>query len=284
MSSASSEENSPAPKRPTSTERNATRFDVPTAIMAARPNNPQAVEEEPSRSEIWKVLINIQAKVAKILSDNKELRKDIESLKTSIELNAEQVEALKTENEKLVQTNSALQSELYELGKRVQTLEYDHDSLEQYTRKFNVEIHGIPEREGENLQDIVIKTGQKMSVDVTIQDIDIVHRLYRKFPAIKTIIVRFTSYKKKREFYQSRFNLKETNIAEIIRGDVEARIFINENLTQYTQELLAKARKKKKANKLYRVWTVDGKIFVRKTEESRPVRISEVWELDELAT
>ena len=29
---------------------------------------------------------------------------------------------------------------------------------------------------------------------------------------------------------------------------------------------------------------VDGKIFVRKTEESRPRRISEVWDLEELAT
>ena len=153
--------------------------------------------------------------------------------------------------------------------------------------KFNIEIHGIPEYEGENLQDIVIKTGQRMSVDVITEDIDIVHRLYRKSPAIKPIIVRFTTYKKRREFYKSRFNLKEANTTEIIgstQGDTEGRIFINENLTQYRQEILAKARKMKRANKIYRVWTVDGKIFVRKTEESRPRRISEVWDLEELAT
>ena len=169
----------------------------------------------------------------------------------------------------------------------MQTLEYEHDALEQYTRKFNIEIHGIPEYEGENLQDIVIKTGQRMSVDVITEDIDIVHRLYQKSPAIKPIIVRFTTYKKRREFYKSRFNLKEANTTEIIgstQGDTEGRIFINENLTQYRQEILAKARKMKRANKIYRVWTVDGKIFVRKTEESRPRRISEVWDLEELAT
>ena len=168
-----------------------------------------------------------------------------------------------------------------------ETLEYEHDALEQYTRKFNIEIHGIPEYEGENLQDIVIKTGQRMSVDVITEDIDIVHRLYRKSPAIKPIIVRFTTYKKRREFYKSRFNLKEANTTEIIgstQGDKEGRIFINENLTQYRQEILAKARKMKRANKIYRVWTVDGIFFVRKTEESRPRRINEAWDLEELAT
>jgi len=50
------------------------------------------------------------------------------------------------------------------------------------------------------------------------------------------------------------------------------------------QELLAKARKMRKAQKLVQVWTADGKLFVRKTEESRPVRISEDWDLENLAT
>ena len=246
-----------------------------------------AVEEEPSISQIWQVLIKIQADVTKILSDNQELRKDVESLKTSMQFHATEVDALKTQNGKLVQSNCALQSELNELGRRAQALEYEQDALEQYTRKFNVEIHGVPEYEGENLQDIVMKIGLKMSVDVTTQDIDIVHQLFRKSQAIKPIIVRFTLYKKRREFYKGRFHLKETNLTEITgiaQGYADGRIFVNKNLTQYRQEVLAKARKMKKANKIFRVWTVDGKIFVRKTEDSRPVRISEIWELDEPAT
>ena len=193
-SASSSEERFPAAKRPASTESNAMSSNTP-AIMVA-------VEEEPSISQIWQVLIKIQADVTKILSDNQELRKDVESLKTSMQFHATEVDALKTQNGKLVQSNCALQSELNELGRRAQALEYEQDALEQYTRKFNVEIHGVPEYEGENLQDIVMKIGLKMSVDVTTQDIDIVHRLFRKSQAIQPIIVRFTSYKKRREFYR----------------------------------------------------------------------------------
>ena len=293
LSSTSSEESSPAAKRLTSTESDATRLSVPSR-SATMPTPTEILQEEEtsleerSRSEIWKILVEIQAKVAKILDENQELKKDIDSLKTSIQFNDEQVAKIQKENEQLIKTNNDLQAEVYDLGKRVETLEFDHDSLEQYTRKFNVEVHGIPECEGENLSDIIIKVGQKASVDIAHQDIDIVHRLYRKPPTIKPIIVRFTSYRKKREFYQARFNLKDINISEIIESaqydDDKARIYINENLTQRRQELLAKARKLKRLKKLYRSWTVDGKIFVRKSEDSRPVRIDGIWDLEELAT
>ena len=197
-----SEENSPA------TKSDATRFGVPsrsaniptTAGILQAPAE-EVSQEEPSRGEIWKILINIQGNVAKILNKNQELRKDIESLKESIQFSDEQVAIVKKENEELVQKNNALENKVFNLGQRVRNLEFDHDALEHYTRKFNVEVHGIPECEGENLADIIIKIGQKISVDITSQDIDIVHQLRKKNPTTKPIIVRFTSYRKKREFY-----------------------------------------------------------------------------------
>ena len=81
---------------------------------------------------------------------------------------------------------------IHDLERQVENLEFDHDTLEQHTRKFNVEVHGIPECEGESLREIIIKVGQKISVDISDDDIDFVHRLYRKPPANKPIIVRFT--------------------------------------------------------------------------------------------
>ena len=67
-------------------------------------------------------------------------------------------------------------------------------------------------------------------------------------------------------------------------AESEARIFINENLTQRRQELLAMARNMKRAQKLNWVWTVDGNIFARKKEDSRPVRINEPLDLDTLTS
>jgi len=92
-------------------------------------------------------------------------------------------------DEELVQKNNALEKEVQlrpGTAERVRNLEFDHDAQEQYTRKFNIEVHGTPECEGENLADIIIKIGQKISVNITTQDIDIVHRLRKKTPTTKT--------------------------------------------------------------------------------------------------
>ena len=104
------------------------------------------------------------------------------------------------------------------LGRANAKSEFNHDALEQYVSKFNVEVHGIPECEGENLADIIIKIGQKISVEIIFQGIDIVHRLRNKTSTTKSIIMRFTSYKEKRKFFQARFNLKTTKISEIIQS------------------------------------------------------------------
>ena len=109
-------------------------------------------------------------------------------MKESIQFSDEQVAIVKKENEELVQINNALEKEVYDLGQRVQSLKFDHDALEQYTRKFNVEGHGILECEDENLAEIIIKRGQKISFDIIYQDIDIVHQLYRKTSTTKPII------------------------------------------------------------------------------------------------
>ena len=137
LSSSSSEENSPAAKKLISTKSDSTRFGVPSRLanMPTTSEDLQAPEEpsqeEPSRGEIWKILINIQANVAKILNENQELRKDIESLKESIQFSDEQVAIVKKVNEEVVQKNNTLEKEVYDLGQRVQNLEFDHDALEQ---------------------------------------------------------------------------------------------------------------------------------------------------------
>ena len=132
ISSTSSEENSPAAKKLTSTKSDATRFGVPSRLPTMPttsgdlPVPGETFQDEPSRGEIWKILINIQANVAKILNENQELRKDIEILRESIQFSDEKVAIVKKENEDLVQKNNALEKNVYDLGQRVQSVEFDH--------------------------------------------------------------------------------------------------------------------------------------------------------------
>ena len=63
-----------------------------------------------------------------------------------------------------------------EIEERLDDVVARHDDLEQYTRKFNLMIHGISEREEDN-EEGVIELGKLLNVNLTRGDINIVHRL-----------------------------------------------------------------------------------------------------------
>ena len=107
-----------------------------------------------------------------------------------------------------------------------------------------------------------------MGVNISCDDVDIVHRLRRKTNgASQPIIVCFSNYRVKSELYKARLNLKKLNLGEL---NAE-RIFINENLTSWRANLFREARKVKKKYPNGRAWTIYRKIFL-KTDINAKVR------------
>ena len=113
---------------------------------ASRSNSAAAItdEHEPTRAE-RKVLIDIQINVNNILRDNIKIREEVVALRTTIKQQQEELTKLKP----LVLT---LQQELEDARRKTDEQQeeisqlYDlQNSLEQYTRKNSLEIHGIPE-------------------------------------------------------------------------------------------------------------------------------------------
>ena len=89
------------------------------------------------------------------------------------------------------------------------------DNLKQYTHKFNLDIHGIPEQEEDNVENI-IKLGQLSGVNISGDNVDIVHRLRKKTSgAPQPIIVCFSNYRIKSELAKSKeAQLKRTKCGE----------------------------------------------------------------------
>ncbi|XP_020899457.1 uncharacterized protein LOC110238151 [Exaiptasia diaphana] len=142
-----------------------------------------------------------------------------------------------------------------------------------YTRKSSLEIHGVPERRTEDLDDVVIKVAEYAGVEIEEDDIDIVHRLPFKLNGIRPILVKFQSHKVKSQLYFARRKLKGTVWdSELLDG--ADQIYINENLTAPKRKLFAETRKRARLNKWYNVWTVDGKIFISKEKGDRAIKIS----------
>lgn len=240
-----------------------------TAVFSV-PNEPSeqaaaefSSQEPPSAQEMWQLLKRIEINTTALLEENRQLRKSLEFTQT-------EVQELKSCNALLTTRIEALEAREKIADKIIHDLEEKYDDIEQYSRKFNLEIHGIPERKEEDVTQIILDLAEAIDADVREEDIDICHRLYKAEGKARPIIVKFTNYDSKYEMYSKRLRLRKVDNRE--KFGVE-RIFINENLTSRRALLYSKVRKKVKDNPVWNTWTIDGKIFLRKSPTGRPIRI-----------
>lgn len=124
------------------------------------------------------------------------------------------------------------------------------DDLEQYQRRNNIRIFGVPEEERENTDNIVINIASDMGMKIDYCDIDRSHRVgkpdnYRD--KARPIIVKFVSYRTRAAFFQRKRNMKGSGVT------------IREDLTATRLKLLNDAIAK---HTLKNVWTMDGNIVV----------------------
>ena len=239
-----------------------------TAVFSV-PNEPSeqaaaefSSQEPPSAQEMWQLLKRIEINTTALLEENRQLRKSLEFTQT-------EVQELKSCNALLTTRIEALEAREKIADKIIHDLEEKYDDIEQYSRKFNLEIHGIPERKEEDVTQIILDLAEAIDADVREEDIDICHRLYKAEGKARPIIVKFTN-DSKYEMYSKRLRLRKVDNRE--KFGVE-RIFINENLTSRRALLYSKVRKKVKDNPVWNTWTIDGKIFLRKSPTGRPIRI-----------
>ena len=221
-------------------------------------------EDEPSLREIKDMPVDIQATMASVVQENKNLRKELADLKSSLEFNGTALEQLKEDHQKTSQLNTLLKRELEKTKEDVndtkkslqyqedetQNLWFSLDSLEQYTRKSSLECHGIPECLYANAEDVVISVARKINIDITPEDIEIAHKLQRK-KGNKPIIAKFSGHKTKARIYKERSKLKNVKVSDIFPQYCPAdeslnRIYINENLTPFRRRPCFKGIKKKK--------------------------------------
>ena len=96
----------------------------------------------------------------------------------------------------------------------------------------------------------------------------------------RPIIVRFKSYRTKKELYGARKSLKNQNVSQIFQD--AGIVYINENLTRMRRQLFAKVWKRKKSEQWHSAWTMDGKIFMKLSLGDHPVRIYSQEDLDNI--
>ena len=144
-----------------------------------------------------------------LVVDVESLKGNYKELKETLQITKGQVDTLVKENNGLKSRVKSLEEQLLEskkevdkLDERLNDIEAKHDDLEQYTRKFNLVIHGIPEHEEEDNVANVVTLGKLLQVNLTPGDIDIAHRMNTKSKEKpRPIIARFSNYNAKSKLY-----------------------------------------------------------------------------------
>ena len=178
----------------------------------------------------------------------------------------DRIESLEKSNKNLQKTNDLLTA-------RVTLLEAQADQAEQYSRRNCLRISGVPETPDENTDNIVLSIANDIDSEIQLQDIDRSHRIgnpkKKKKSTPRDIIVKFSTYRARADFYKQRTIMKE-------RGH-EGQ-FINEDLTRKRSEYLYEARKLLKANNLKGAWSSDGTVLVKNNSDD----VYRIMSLDDL--
>ena len=263
------------------------------AVETKNDDTSSSEQNEPDLHEIKAMLVDIQISLSSILRENKQFKKELDELKTSLQLSDIELRNTKTKLDEAAKANIKLEKRLHATTTSLDSARNDlreHteslDNLEQYTRKNSLEFHGVPENSYESTEQAILKIAAALEVQVSPSDIEISHKLRRKNNN-SVIIAKFCSHKVKTSLYKARIKLKNIKAADLFPGFASAvrskdRLFINENLTNYRRRLVDSANQRRRDGCVTSVWTMDGKVYVKTSPDGNPTRIFSENDLDAL--
>ena len=235
------------------------------------------VEEPVTNNGIWELLCTIRSDITKILDENKRQSEVIQELKKSIEFESGKREDLEKRCKKLEDDLNSTRKVLEDSEKKRALEDGKLEDLEQYTRKYNLEVSGLSCERDSTDRELIILMAKTLDVELDDKDMDIVHRLNVK-NGTPPIIIRFSTYQAKQRLYKARKLARNIDWSSIF--GYHTSVYINENLTKKRRNLFMVTRRSVKLNTWFGCWTIDGKIFLKKTQESKPYIIRSVEDIN----
>lgn len=226
-----------------------------------------------------------------VFGEFKSFRNELEELKNSMQFLSDKVDSnnnlmqeiknefsdIKKENEQLHARNKLMNEHLVELQNKVR-------NLEQYSRRSNVEISGIPSSPNEDVTAIVKDVGSAIGLAIQPGDVAAAHRIptYKK-DRIPSIVVQFRD-RGLRDVCLTKFKEKKSMSANQVNKQFpqHQRVYVNEHLTPENKLFLSNLKKKGRELNYAFVWCREGKFFIRKNEGGKVQRVNSIDEVEKL--
>ena len=177
-------------------------------------------------------------------------------------------EKLESEVKSLKKVNETATGMIKQQDRRIRQNERELNDLRQYSRRWNLRVFKVPEKEtaADCTEKVCAIFSDKVGIPITASDIEVAHRTgQRSGTRARPIPVRFFDRKKRDSVIISRRNLKNKGIV------------IGEDLTYANYQVFRKASEH---SATMSVWSSNGKILA-KVKNGRIVRVNIHTDLDE---
>ncbi|CAH0725128.1 unnamed protein product, partial [Brenthis ino] len=218
------------------------------------------------------------------------IRQDFNSIKESLDFFSSKYDSLNSRIEKCekeLHQYSEKVSEFEEIKSTMQSILTENNNREQWARRSNIEIYGIPEQKNENLYSILQNVASKTSIKIDPgTDIDFITRVATKNKnkdgkKCKPIIVKFLCRWKKDEFLAQARKLK-IRCNDLGFSNNYNNIYFNEHLTSTNKTLLLSVKKIAKEKNYKYVWIKNCSIMIRRSDNSAVLNISNMKDLNKI--
>lgn len=192
----------------------------------------------------------IKKEVELVKSDVTQVKDELAQFKAEMRAELTQVKADTLKN-------TASIGKLQKDSQEEKTYRYSKD---QYSKKYNVIIRGIPYSQNENVRNIVRVIADKLKINLQAFHLAAAHRLPADEGAIPPIIVRFNDLDIKSEMV-TKAKKEKLNGSDF--GSLECPIYVDEHLNAHTMRLLNEAKRQRDLGIFAFAWCRDGKVYIR---------------------
>ncbi|KAH6923660.1 hypothetical protein HPB50_004400 [Hyalomma asiaticum] len=207
-----------------------------------------------------------------------EIQSSIEFLSSKYDSVISNTEANQAEITRLHTEVSSLSSTVVAQAELLDKLRSEVNDLEQYSRKCNFEVHGLPYKPNEDLRSIMTELAQNLGIsDFQPTAITAIHRLPSKTDSIPPILVQTSDVASKDKWLGAKKGL-----SSLAQTGSFPRLYFNENLTRHNKDLFRLTRLKGKEKGFKFVWTKNGKIFAKKCEGASLIRVEREYDLEKI--
>lgn len=209
----------------------------------------------------------------------------LKDLKISMEFLSGEYDRVQSELKTCEAKITSLTKENVKLSDTVRDISSRLSLMEQHSRENNLEINGIPENNSENLVSIMKQLTNTLSVSLSENDIVMCTRVRKLDPNNKkprAIIVKLPSTRARDNMLAAVAKFNKSNPTEKLHtghlgyGGAKAPVFLSEHLSPHLKILHAQSRQKAREKGYKYVWIRNGRIFIRKDENSPAQQVKDI--------